>query len=214
VTVVAVLSLDAASVALAPVFEAYSDARVTLERAVPLGSVAPRAWVSGVPAGEVGPAVEACPTVAAARVLQESDWGTLVGVAWDEPDRFFETLVRTDGTCLRGVGTADGWRLLLRFTARSDLADCYRRCADRGTTVRVESVRTPAGTDHRGPAGTLTGYQREALAVAHEAGYFAVPREATLADVAGELGVSDTAASERIRRGIAGLLDETLPDER
>lgn len=53
----------------------------------------------------------------------------------------------------------------------------------------------------------LTARQRECLRVARRAGYFEVPRESTLAEVAAELGVDTSTASETLRRGSARVLD-------
>lgn len=47
----------------------------------------------------------------------------------------------------------------------------------------------------------LTDRQREHLTVAHRRGYFKVPRECTLAELADTLGVDKSSASETIRRG-------------
>jgi predicted DNA binding protein len=60
------------------------------------------------------------------------------------------------------------------------------------------------------PRATLTDEQREVLQVAHDLGYFDVPRSATLADVAAELGISSQAASERLRRGHRQLIAQHL----
>jgi predicted DNA binding protein len=46
--------------------------------------------------------------------------------------------------------------------------------------------------------------------MAFERGHFPVPRETSLADLGEEIGVSDTAVSERLRRGIATLLSTTI----
>ncbi|WP_435363040.1 helix-turn-helix domain-containing protein [Haloarchaeobius sp. DYHT-AS-18] len=56
----------------------------------------------------------------------------------------------------------------------------------------------------------LTPAQREALEASVKAGYYEVPRQSTLEDVAGELGVSSQATSERLRRGMRTVLRETL----
>lgn len=58
--------------------------------------------------------------------------------------------------------------------------------------------------------GPVTDRQRECLAVAQRMGYFAVPREATLAAVADELGVDTSTASETIRRGTARVVERFL----
>lgn len=55
---------------------------------------------------------------------------------------------------------------------------------------------TASGTTRDG----LTTRQRETLRLAADRCYFEIPRRATLADLADELGVSDQAISERLRR--------------
>ena len=56
----------------------------------------------------------------------------------------------------------------------------------------------------------LTDRQREYLSAAHRRGYFEVPRECTLAEVAADLGVDTSSASETIRRGVARVVDQFL----
>lgn len=53
----------------------------------------------------------------------------------------------------------------------------------------------------------VTERQRECLETAQRLGYFEVPRESTLAEVAEELGVDKSTASETLRRGSARVLD-------
>lgn len=85
-----------------------------------------------------------------------------------------------------------------------------QQCADRDIPFTIDrlSPACPPGENLR--AG-LTAPQTEALQVAREAGYFDVPRGATLDDIGSELGISRQAVSFRIRRGIRELVDETLP---
>ena len=59
----------------------------------------------------------------------------------------------------------------------------------------------------------LTERQRECLTVALRRGYFEVPRDCTLADVADSLGVDTSTASETIRRGQARVLKQFLVDQ-
>jgi predicted DNA binding protein len=53
----------------------------------------------------------------------------------------------------------------------------------------------------------VTARQREALDVALQAGYFEVPRESTLAEVAEVLDVDTSTASGLIRRGVGTLVE-------
>ncbi len=54
--------------------------------------------------------------------------------------------------------------------------------------------------------------QREAVEKAYELGYYSVPREATHADVADELGCSKSTASEHLRKAEARIVASALVD--
>jgi predicted DNA binding protein len=56
----------------------------------------------------------------------------------------------------------------------------------------------------------LTDRQREYLTVAYHHGYFDVPRECTLAELAGRLEVDKSSVSETIRRGVDRVLGQFL----
>ncbi|MEA1930506.1 MAG: helix-turn-helix domain-containing protein [Euryarchaeota archaeon] len=80
---------------------------------------------------------------------------------------------------------------------------------DRGVTYELVSV-----VRDRESESVLTERQRECLSVALGAGYFQVPRECTLADVAERLGVDKSTASKTIRRGAARVLEWFLVGQR
>jgi predicted DNA binding protein len=56
----------------------------------------------------------------------------------------------------------------------------------------------------------LTDLQRRTLELAYQQGFFEIPRKVTIGDLADQLGVSDQAVSERLRRGYATLVGSTL----
>lgn len=56
----------------------------------------------------------------------------------------------------------------------------------------------------------LTDRQRECLTTAQRMGYFDVPRECTLSEVADELDIDKSTASETIRRGANRIVDRFL----
>ena len=58
----------------------------------------------------------------------------------------------------------------------------------------------------------LTDAQLAALRVAYDRGYFNEPRDASLTEIADELGLSSTATSGRLRRGMRNLLSATLSE--
>jgi hypothetical protein len=87
-------------------------------------------------------------------------------------------------------------------------------CEDAGVGLGLRRIYSAADPDAGDPALDdpigLTPARRETLLTALEVGYFAVPRETTLVELAAELGISDQAVSERLRRAQAKLLTTTL----
>ncbi|WP_277556169.1 helix-turn-helix domain-containing protein [Halobaculum limi] len=65
-------------------------------------------------------------------------------------------------------------------------------------------------TQREAGSDLLTDRQLECLTVAERMGYFEVPRECTLAEVADALDVDTSTVSETIRRGTGRVLNEFL----
>ncbi|MFC6730931.1 helix-turn-helix domain-containing protein, partial [Natronoarchaeum mannanilyticum] len=61
--------------------------------------------------------------------------------------------------------------------------------------------------------GEVTEAQREAIRVADRLGYYDDPRDADLGDVADELGISRSAASQRLNGAASTLVLELLRTE-
>ena len=100
----------------------------------------------------------------------------------------------------------DGWwHTQMRFPDREALSTVQQWCVDVGIDFELRRVYTdgPGRAHHSG----LTDPQREVLTVAAEQGYFEVPRQTTVEDIADELGISGQAVSERLRRGHRKLVD-------
>ena len=71
---------------------------------------------------------------------------------------------------------------------------------------RLKSDDSPGGSYGFG----LTDTQYEALLTATEAGYFSVPRDTKLEEIADELDVSEQTASEHIRKGTEKVVRTAL----
>ncbi|MFB6270563.1 MAG: helix-turn-helix domain-containing protein [Halobacterium sp.] len=73
---------------------------------------------------------------------------------------------------------------------------------------RVDVTVDRAGEFDRHPsrAAALTARQREAVSAAVDLGYYDVPREATLEDVAAELGVASSTVSDHLRKAEAAVM--------
>lgn len=87
-------------------------------------------------------------------------------------------------------------------TSEDRLAALGEHLSAAGMAYTVEYVKR---TDATAPPAVLTSRQSEVLAVALDRGFFAIPREATVADVADEVGVSKSTASDILRRAQRNL---------
>lgn len=209
------VSLAADQFRLTEILRTSPSVSVEFERVVPLDNrVMPYLWITGLSTDETLKRLRADPDVVDATVLTEGQNGMLAGVEWRDGHPLLDALSRASATCLKGVGTAEGWRLSLRFPSRDQLAACYRECAEAGVGLSVERIHATSWSAEGSHEAVLTDVQRETLATALEQGYFDVPRATTLQDLAGEFGVSDTAISQRIRRGIDRLLTVELAEDR
>lgn len=211
-SVIARIAVPAEDFPLGRTLAAGSEIRVQLERVIPLGDATiPYLWIENESIEAIEAAIDADPNIEAVEVVDEVDAEALVRVDWQaSPDGFLTTLAETDAVLLDGVGSDTSWEFQLRFAEHEDMATFYRRCTDRGISVRLDRVHDPTVPGDLGLDFSLTETQRETLLAANETGYFEVPRESTLVELAEDLGVSDTAASQRLRRGMATLVDATL----
>jgi len=96
--------------------------------------------------------------------------------------------------------------------SRDELRALVGELRETGADVSVEWL--VAGGDDRPIAeldvSEITDKQRRALELACEAGYYETPREATLAEVAEELGISPSAASQRLTAAETTLVRSLL----
>lgn len=120
-----------------------------------------------------------------------------------------QTLWDAGGLLLDASGDEKTWVVRARFDRPGDVSAFADRCTERG--IAVAATESGPGWDEAAlhDAG-LTMVQRDTLLNALEHGYFDVPRGITLVDLASEKGVSDSAVSQRLRRGIKTLVAATL----
>lgn len=138
------------------------------------------------------------------------DGETLYALDWEiGTDTFFDGLLAADGHVLEATGTAQTWQFELRFSSHDALSRFQTHCADTGLPVDVERIYSPTNPD-AGPWYGLTTAQRETLTRAAEAGYYSIPRRIDTQALAAEFDISSQAVTERLRRGIATLVTNTL----
>nr|WP_248299461.1 helix-turn-helix domain-containing protein [Halorhabdus amylolytica] len=118
-----------------------------------------------------------------------------------------ETLATADAIIERIDVILDGWRQTGWFADRdafSKFSSFWQRNAD------FQLHRLTREGESEPPGDGLTDRQHEALRIAYELGYFDIPRNASLEDIAAELGISPSSVSERLRRAQTQLIEETV----
>lgn len=211
-TVTITLTVGADAFALQETLADHADVTVRIERVVPLGeTLCPFVWVSGGDADAIERSLRADRDVRSVRTLSTVDDETLYRIEWKEGfDGLARSVVESSGTLLDAVATGGDWQLTLRFDEHEQASSFHRLVAEYDVPMTIDAIHNPAEGGSRVATTSLTDVQRESLLTAYERGYFDIPREITLSDLAEHLGISDTALSQRIRRGTKRLVGESL----
>ena len=111
--------------------------------------------------------------------------------------RLLQRLIAADVTLLSARGWGGQWKLQLLASERNQIAKAHEIMVELGCNPECRHVSTLDGeTSQSG----LTDEQQEALVRAFETGYYSIPRDVTSKELAGELGISHQALSERLRQ--------------
>ncbi|NLV05997.1 winged helix-turn-helix transcriptional regulator [Haloarcula rubripromontorii] len=127
----------------------------------------------------------------------------------DSAVRITPSLVRAGGRALDIKGTSGQWLVHAQFRSRAALSQFRAECSDRNITFRLDRLYWTSGEVNAGACG-LTADQQVALETAHREGYFDVPRGISQAELADKLGISPSAMSQRIRRGMDQVVGSEL----
>lgn len=130
---------------------------------------------------------------------------------WKEGSHGLMTVLeKTMGAVLSATFHDGYWEVRLIFGDREDLSAFFEQCRNELDfdidLVQVFDRSNPATYGEYG----LTQEQRDALVIALEAGYYEVPKQGKLIDVGEELGISQQAVSQRLRRACANLITNTI----
>jgi len=210
--VIAEFSVPETDFTLGKLFDVRAEITVRLESIVPTGEeIIPYFWVPSDAASAVESALREDDLTEHVEIVDELDEETLFQVDWSsEVNGLLEELLGSQAVVLEAEGRDGIWSLQVRFPDYDALSEFYRRCREKGIELDPGEVHNPIQTD--GDDHGLTPEQRETLLTALEGGYYSVPREMTLAELGEELDISDTAASQRLRRGLSSLLTASLRD--
>ncbi|MFC4360424.1 helix-turn-helix domain-containing protein [Halobium salinum] len=146
------------------------------------------------------------------RVIETRDREAIYSFEYTDEAKIVSPVVSAaNGVVLDMENEGDAWVLSVWVPERTDLAHVWDYARQHGIDIellRVNDYDSLGDTD----AG-LTDSQRKALLVAVERGYFEEPRDATLSEVAADLGISQPAASGLLRRGMKRLVVSSVVDD-
>lgn len=162
---------------------------------------------------EVEAAIEADHTVATFSSILEEDGRRTYRVEYSDAAKRVAPPLTEIGGLIRDVRSHyEGWRLELRFQNHDGIYALDEYADAEGIALEILELSHVDDTEEGADFG-LTGEQREALVAAYVHGYYDDPRETPLEGLAALLDISPTAASGRLRRGSARLIEEVLLDE-
>ena len=185
---------------------------LALEKIVPTGDAAmPYFWAEGGDFERFEREVLADPHVEELARLDQVDDAVLYRARWQKSDRgLLHCIGASEGVVLDAKSGGRTWNFQLRFANHEELTAFYNNCADQELSLTVDRVYSLADAPRDDRAFELTSEQREALVLALERGYFGVPSEVTLSELATEMDISQQALSKRIRRGNETVLRTAL----
>lgn len=167
------------------------------------------AWISSDDFEAVEEAIEEGPSARDVTMMVDMGERRLYRMDFTEFAREVDLLpkiIEVGGVLEQSVGTEDGWWCQARFPDREAFQTVYQFCRDHEIGFEFERIfESPTQGSGDSILPMLTDKQREALECACNEGYFDIPRRTTMVELADNLGISDTALSQRLHRAQASI---------
>lgn len=201
-SVIAEFTIPTEEFALSQAFAAIPNMAVEIERMVahPASRFLPYLWACGGTTTTVERELRDDPTTVSVTKLTEIPYGSLFRIEWsDETRETVEDVLESDPVILTGTAAKQGWDFQMRFEHRDHISKLQSDLSHHDVSVELKRLHTPETPTVDGQF-LLTSKQRTALNSALDSGYFEVPRETNLSELAEELDISQQALSKRLRR--------------
>jgi predicted DNA binding protein len=209
--VIVELTVPADAFELGQILRVEGATKITLETMVPLGGrPIPFVRVHNGTRNAFEETVRDHPTVTELTLVNSHDGERLYALDWDSSGAsLLQTILGLGGVLLSATGTTDTWSLELRFPTHDALSEFQEYYIEQNIQESIKHIYNPTKPD-AGPWFGLSPTQRETLIHAVESGYYSLPREISTQELADAFDVSDQAITERLRRGISALVQNTL----
>lgn len=175
------------------------------------GQIVPYFWMTVPDGADFEDEVLADERVHGLTAIDERANKTLYRLEWrpSDEDGVLSALLGADVLIESATGSNGVWTFRLWAPDYRALSTVRETAAGHDGDLSVNRLYSVPPGEEASATG-LTAKQEAALVLAYERGYFEVPREATMSDIADELGISDSAAAQRISRGLSTLVADTV----
>ncbi|MFB6072401.1 MAG: helix-turn-helix domain-containing protein [Halobacterium sp.] len=183
--------------------------RVESVDGVPPEDVVTLLWASGGDLEAFDDAIRADPTVTDVKLLDSFPERSLYHyrVADSVEVQMYNEWIAVGAAQISIEAQGGEWFHRVRFPDRDALREFQAAAAEEDVSFSLHRIYDEPDSP---AARELTRAQAEAVEIALQAGYFEVPREASLSDVAAEIGVSEQSVSERLRRATRRLARDAV----
>lgn len=184
---------------------------IEIERVVAMDELlTPYFWISDVSPDAFETAAREDPTIEQLQRLDEYDEATLYRAHWtDRLDTLMHAYTHIGAAIVAAEGQNNEWELRMRFDDREKLDEFNEYLNDENVSFTLRRLYEITHPRSGGQYG-LTRKQTDALTTAWEMGYFDLPRQATMEEVADELGIAPQSLSDRLRRAQNTLFENAL----
>lgn len=214
-SITAKVRIEHEKLALVPTLQRLDDVTI---RVVAQGNTAPGTTVFPFliqydERGELERTFDQDPTVEEYKLI---DWTDRTGIYYiehtDETKLISTVVTDVNGFLAHTETKGESWIARLLLPDRDALNTVWEFARDHDIELDIIEIygNDEAGTD---TSYGLTDEQLAALRTAYASGYFDEPRDVALDEIGEEMGLSSTAISGRLRRGMRNLIDATLIKE-
>jgi len=180
---------------------------VTIDRIVPVGETFHYVWIKGEDHERFVEKLESDELIPGLKIIDSLPDRTLIRVDWAPHESpIFRLLEESDARIESLRGSRAGWTLAVRFPAHTSLQAFYETSKDAAVDIDLEQIYESNGL-REGDKYGVSERQYSALLLALQEGYFEIPRQTSVAELAERLGISEQAVSERLRRGLSAVIE-------
>lgn len=211
-SVIAEFTVPAEEFALYETLCAVPEMTVEVERVVAHDPdrIMPYFWTSGGDSEEFETAARNDPSVEDLVRVDTLDDAVLYRATWiRNVESVIYAYTESEAVLLEATGRDDRWRIQLRFDEEADVAGFNEYLTGNDFAIDLQRLYHPSHpTSESHPR--LTEKQRRAIGAGLESGYYEIPRETGLDELAAELGISRQALSKRFRRAHRTLAENAV----